>query len=204
MRKVPMRTGRAGTMVLALVCLAVIAACAPTAPVEPAAVTPAPAAATASIPPPRPAHKPKPVVAALPDPTPVPASVTPVPADTEAAAAATEATPPPPSGTFERLQGLDQQDTLAILGEPLQRSDSPPALLWRYVSRDCELQVYFYLDLESREMRVLHYEITSHDGIERPGQSCYGELVTERESRNGSARADSVGIQPDGSADRPR
>jgi hypothetical protein len=133
--------------------------------------------------PPHPTRKPSaPVVAALPAPQdatpPASQNVTP-PATTEAPG-------------FDKLQGLDQAETTAFLGEPLQRAESPPAVLWRYASRDCALDVYFYLDLQSREMRVLHYEVRNTDGSERSQQRCYGELVTAH-------RAEQTG-----SSDRPR
>ena len=120
--------------------------------------------------PPHPAHKPFPPAAA--------------PALAALPAPATEPTPPPaPSAevqSFDKLEGLDQSQTVAFLGQPLQRAEAPPAVLWRYASRDCALDVYFYLDLESREMRVLHYEVRNTDGNDRPQQRCYGELVTDR------------------------
>ncbi|HUZ71732.1 MAG TPA: hypothetical protein VMU87_01995 [Stellaceae bacterium] len=100
---------------------------------------------------------------------------------------------PRETDAFERLHGLDQNETIALLGEPLQRADAPPAILWRYQSRHCELDVYFYLDLESREMRVLHYEVRDQNAGAEPAQrQCYRELVTERHD------------DPAGRTDRPR
>jgi hypothetical protein len=174
------QVGRAGAMLGALSSALLVCGCM----MQPAPKAAA-QAATVALPqeeeaplPPRPARKPQvPMLAArpaTPDPTPAPAPE------------------PGLSQGFERLQGLDQGETKAFLGEPLQRAESPPAVLWRYASQDCALDVYFYLDLESREMRVLHYEVRNTDGSERPQQACYGELVTDR-------RADEAG-----SADRSR
>ena len=131
--------------------------------------------------PPHPTRKPPaPVVASLPPPQ----DETPPP----------DVPPPAETGAlgFDRLQGLDQTEITAFLGEPLQRAEAPPAVLWRYASRDCALDVYFYLDLESRAMRVLHYEVRNTDGSERSQQSCYGELVTARHA------------EQTGSSDSPR
>jgi hypothetical protein len=128
--------------------------------------------------PPRPARKPAqpapPALAALPPPA--------------------ESEPDADAGPgFERLQGLDEAATLALLGEPQERGESPPAILWHYAGQDCGLDVYFYLDLQSQEMRVLHYEVRDQDdGTGRPHQKCYRELVTGR------------GPEPAGSADSPR
>lgn len=160
------QAGRAGALVAAGCGMLVLAACtvpppvietAPAAAVEPAREEQPPA-------PPHPARKPPPpAVAALPPP---------------------QALPPPPASAetpgFDKLQGLDQGQTAALLGEPLQRAEAPPAVLWRYASRSCALDVYFYLDLESRELRVLHYEVRNIDGSELSQQRCYGELVTAR------------------------
>lgn len=153
-----------------------LAACMQTAPAPPPSAPPPVAAVEPprDLPPPapHPARKPaQPVLAALPP------------------AAPPEPTPP---ATVDRLQGLDQDTTMAMLGEPEQRVESPPAQLWRYASRGCELDLYFYLDLQSREMRVLHYEVRVTDGSERTQQRCYGELIAAR-------RADEAR-----SADRPR
>lgn len=152
-----------------------LAACLATPPAPPA---PPPAAAietpaeTARLPPPHPGKKPAPpAVATLPP-----------------AAAAAE----PPVRTVEQLQGLDQDGVMAVLGEPQQRAEAPPAQLWRYADRGCELDLYFYRDLQSREMRILHYDIRVTDGSTRTQQGCYGELVAAR-------RADEAR-----SADRPR
>ncbi|HXQ52720.1 MAG TPA: hypothetical protein VN802_16620 [Stellaceae bacterium] len=160
---------------------ALAAACAMTEPTPPPASPVASAAEPEEIaPPPHPARKPAPpapAVASLPAPEAVP-----VPEP-----------PPPVDGLgFARLQGLDQAETASILGEPLQRADAPPAQLWRYAGQDCELGVYFYLDLESRKMRVLHYEVRNTDGSDRSQQRCYDELVAARRA------------EPEGSPDRPR
>jgi hypothetical protein len=104
---------------------------------------------------------------------------------------ALESAPPAaaaPEDEFDRLTGLDQAATLAIFGEPQERSEAPPALLWRYAGSDCRLDVYFYLDLQTREMRVLHYDVTSTDnGNDQSRQKCFGELAAGRGDAAGSA-----------------
>jgi hypothetical protein len=173
--------GRVAVGLLAWSGVALTASCmAPEAP--PPAPPPAPPEAVSAEPPPpvvppRPARKPAqpaPALAALPPPA--------------ESAPETEAGP-----GFERLQGLDEAGTLALLGEPQGRGESPPAILWHYAGQDCGLDVYFYLDLQSQEMRILHYEVRDQDdGTERTHQKCYRELVTGR------------GADPPGSADSPR
>lgn len=132
-------------------------------------------AAVPSLPPPPPRKPPPPVpgLARLPEPA--------EPART-------------PSAGFDRLIGLDQPHLSALLGEPRQRAEAPPATIWRYFGQACELDVYFYFDLQSQAMRALHYEIRSHDSREQPAQQCYDELVSERRA----------GAEPAASSDRSR
>jgi hypothetical protein len=119
--------------------------------------------------PPPPPRKPTP---------PAPAAVTPVPVRLPEPTA-----PTAPASGFDRLIGLDQPRLTALLGEPRQRAEAPPATIWRYLGQACELDVYFYFDLQSQAMRALHYEIRSHESREQPAQQCYDELVSERRAR---------------------
>jgi hypothetical protein len=125
-------------------------------------------AAVSTLPPPPP-RKPPP---------PAPAVIAPVPVRLPEPAA-----PVAPASGFDRLIGLDQPRLTALLGEPRQRAEAPPATIWRYLGQACELDVYFYFDLQSQAMRALHYEIRSHESREQPAQQCYDELVSERRAR---------------------
>lgn len=125
-------------------------------------------AAVSTLPPPPP-HKPTP---------PAPAAVAPTPVRLPEPTA-----PVAPASGFDRLIGLDQPRLTALLGEPRQRAEAPPATIWRYLGQACELDVYFYFDLQSQAMRALHYEIRSHESREQPAQQCYDELVSQRRAR---------------------
>ncbi len=167
----PARLAVRTAMLLAGAGLALTACTAPPPPKlpPPPSASEAPAPQAEAPPPARPVHKPAPPVTAS-----LPAG-------------------PPEPDSFDRLHGLDQAEAEALLGEPKERAEAPPAIVWRYASRDCDLDVYFYLDLQSRETRVLHYEVRDHDERdERSQQKCYRELITER-------HVDQVG-----STDRPR
>jgi hypothetical protein len=95
---------------------------------------------------------------------------------------------PEPSETVDpaRVIGLDQAGTADWLGEPSQRTEAPPATIWRYLSRECEIDIYFYLDMQHRIMRALHYEVRSNDIVERRPERCFQQLVDERQ-RNGDS-----------------
>jgi hypothetical protein len=82
--------------------------------------------------------------------------------------------------SIDRLIGLDQPQIAAVLGEPQSRADAPPATIWRYSGAHCEIDIYFYLDLQSQAMRALHYEVKAHDLSERSAQRCYRALVSEQ------------------------
>jgi hypothetical protein len=139
----------------------------------PAATAEAPAVdvTRAPSPPPRPAHKPAP------------------PAPETGSTEPTETGPAEPTETVDptRVIGLDRAGTADWLGEPSQRTEAPPATIWRYVSRDCEIDVYFYLDMQNRIMRALHYEVRSNDIVERRPQQCFQQLVDEHQRGSNSA-----------------
>jgi len=84
----------------------------------------------------------------------------------------------------ERLIGLDQRDAEDWLGTPNQRSDAPPGTIWHYLSKDCQVDVYFYLDLQKGVMRALNYEVRSEDIVERRPERCFQQLVGEHRQRD--------------------
>lgn len=87
----------------------------------------------------------------------------------------------------ERLIGLDQRDAESWLGPPDQRTDAPPGTIWRYLSKDCQVDVYFYLDLQKGVMRALTYEVRSEDIVERRSERCFQQLVGEHRQRESNA-----------------
>jgi hypothetical protein len=150
----------------------------PAAPPPEPLVTPAAVTRLPPPPPRKPAPPPGPNLARLPPPS-----------ETEP-----ESPPPAPTGSFEQLVGLDQPHVAALLGDPNTRADAPPATIWRYGDTMCDVDIYFYLDLQSQTMRALHYEIRDHDLSERSDQRCYDALAGEQRAHAESA----------GGSDRPR
>jgi hypothetical protein len=94
----------------------------------------------------------------------------------------------------EHVIGMTPSEAVAWLGQPEQRSEAAPATIWRYAAPGCEVELYFYLDLQSKVTRVLHYEIRSNDGADRRRERCFEQLVAERRAHAGT----------DGGTDRPR
>jgi hypothetical protein len=140
------------------------------APPPPAAVAPPPLAALpppAALPP-RPARKP----------LPPPSGSAPIVAPPESG------TPAPAAFDPEILRGMRPEEVADVLGEPWQRAESAPATVWRYVSRLCELDLYFYLDLQSKVTRVLDLDFRPAD---YGRQRCIDQLVADRQAREGSS-----------------
>jgi hypothetical protein len=99
--------------------------------------------------------------------------------------------PAPPATEDEviepkRLIGLDQSQTAQWLGEPDQRIDGSPAIIWRYLTRNCQVEVYFYLDLQGRQWKALHFEVTSDYIDGRRSERCFQQIVDEHRRRDDS------------------
>jgi hypothetical protein len=137
----------------------------PAAPPSAALVQPEPPR-----PPPRPTRKP----------VPPPPGVTPVSrSPAEPIEPQPEAVRPPPPGP-EILRGMRPEEVSRVLGDPWQRAEAAPATVWRYVTRECQLDLYFYLDLQSRVTRVLDIVLRPAD---YGGERCLEQLVAERNAR---------------------
>jgi hypothetical protein len=145
-------------------------------PQQPAAKPPSPVA-------PRPARKPNPPAAIEGPETKGPAPE----ADGEALAM----TPPEPAGPSlsppiapplqaKELIGLDQTGATRLLGAATERTEEPPATVWRYKTATCQLDLYFYLDLRSGRMRTLHYTLQGDAADSAGRQNCLREIVAAR------------------------
>ncbi len=60
----------------------------------------------------------------------------------------------------ERLVGLDFDATKALLGDPAQRREQPPAKVWAYDGGHCLFSVFFYPSVDDTTFRVLAYEVS--------------------------------------------
>src|SRR6266436_1061023 len=145
----------------------------PTAAVE----APQPSLPRASLPPavPRPPHKPTP--------PPSPGSAAPEPADEAAAMIEPEAPAGAPAAAaspqVQELIGLDQPAATRLLGNAMERSEEPPATIWRYKTANCELDLFFYLDLRSGRMRTLHYAFKGDAADTARRQNCLRDLAAQ-------------------------
>ena len=78
------------------------------------------------------------------------------------------------------LIGLDQSGAMRLLGPATEKSDEPPATVWRYKTASCELDLFFYLDLRSGRMRTLHFSFKGEGTEVARRQECWRSLVASR------------------------
>jgi outer membrane biosynthesis protein TonB len=150
-----------------------LSGCAAPLPSSPAAAKvatasppPAPAVVRRPQPIPLPEHKPAPPSAgesvAMAAPQPAQTAAPPsTPAGESVAMAAPQPAPTAAAAAHllprRQLIGIDQRAAKRLFGAAAEVSEEPPATIWRWRSADCELDLYFYLDLRSGQMRSLHY-----------------------------------------------
>jgi hypothetical protein len=82
----------------------------------------------------------------------------------------------------KELIGLDQTAAIRLFGAAAERTEEPPATVWRYKTATCELDLFFYLDLRSGRMRTLHYTFKGDAADTARRQNCLSELVAARGS----------------------
>jgi hypothetical protein len=148
-------------------------------PPQTAAVQPAPQPAPVTLPPhpvPHPARKP----------TPPPAAES---QGSESGNQALAAVGPEATGReavtvpqASELIGLDEAAATRLLGQATERTEQPPATIWRYKTAACELDLYFYFDLRSGRMRTLHYAFEGDAADPAKRQNCLRDLVVARDS----------------------
>jgi len=94
--------------------------------------------------------------------------------------------PKPPPATDSSLPraseliGLDQPGATRLLGTAAEQFEKPPATVWRYKNATCELDLFFYLDLRSNQMRTLYYAVKGDGGDPARKQDCLESLHLAR------------------------
>ena len=96
--------------------------------------------------------------------------------------------PPPresedvPAG-LAAVVGYDQDAVRDLLGDPIWVEEIPPALSWQYASDQCVLRVLFFMEVTTRNFRVLSYDVTSDDDAIDVDQRCLSALVAQADDR---------------------
>jgi hypothetical protein len=87
--------------------------------------------------------------------------------------------PPVAEARPERVVGLTENALAQWLGPPANTREESPARVWRYEGIGCAFDVFFYLDLVSREFRALRYEVK---GSSNDDQRCLQPVFAGRGS----------------------
>lgn len=93
--------------------------------------------------------------------------------------------PTPAAPSLQALIGMAQPQTLERLGAPEAIGSQPPAKVWRYKAGNCELDLYFYLDLRSGQMRTLHYAFKGDADDTAKQQRCLQAITAARNASLG-------------------
>ena len=96
--------------------------------------------------------------------------------------------PPPreieaaPAG-LASVVGFDQDAVRDLLGDPIWVQEIPPALSWQYASDACVLELLFFMEVTTRNFRVLSYDVTSDDDAIDVDERCLSTLVAQADHR---------------------
>ena len=95
----------------------------------------------------------------------------------------TQSAPPAPVIEPEWLEQLTPEQALALFGEPTLRSERGSGVIWSYVRASCELDLHFFMNVQTKVSRVLDYDLRAGDGSDRSRQRCLEQLALERRDR---------------------
>ena len=84
--------------------------------------------------------------------------------------------PTTPSLTPEELLGMTANQMTSLFGKPVFVRRDPPGEFWRYRSKMCVLELYFYRDGVSQ--RVEHKEMRKNDQPVESQQACINEFLS--------------------------
>jgi hypothetical protein len=84
------------------------------------------------------------------------------------------------SPQVQELIGLDQPAATRLFGPAAERSEDAPATIWRYKTANCELDLFFYLDLRSGRMRTLHFAFRGDATDAARRQNCLRDLAARK------------------------
>ncbi|HEY4135753.1 MAG TPA: hypothetical protein VGO34_11115 [Alphaproteobacteria bacterium] len=93
--------------------------------------------------------------------------------------------PPParPQLDLQSLVGVGEQEITALLGDPRQVRNDPPAMVWDYAATGCSMSLFFYLDLKSQDFRTLAYNFDSGGATDSAKQACVNRIQESNRDR---------------------
>ena len=78
------------------------------------------------------------------------------------------------------LVGKNEMELQNILGSPRHVRNEPPAMVWRYVGSVCELDVFFYFDIDNQDFRVLAYKFYPDQATPRAESACIDRIRADK------------------------
>jgi len=118
---------------------------------------------------------------ATPDGTPAAApegTTAPAPDGTPGAAPETASVPPAVDRDDpKRLVGLNEAQTIGLLGDPFIAEERPPARIWTFSEGSCRLQVFFYPDLSDQHFEALTVSFSGIDDSDTARRACFEALL---------------------------
>jgi hypothetical protein len=75
------------------------------------------------------------------------------------------------------LVGLDEARASALLGPATSLESRAPATVWHYANSRCELDLMFYMEMRSGQMRSLHYDFKRGADTVGEQQTCLMTIV---------------------------
>lgn len=94
-------------------------------------------------------------------------------------------TPPPKPGaslSLPELVGMSEEEVARLLGTADTLREEPPATVWGYQAGTCALDLFFYMDVESRNFRALAYDVSTSDGVKGDAalNACLKQIMDRR------------------------
>jgi len=76
----------------------------------------------------------------------------------------------------DSLVGLSPVEVRELIGRPVTVADRAPARIWSYRSRECAVDVFFYLDVGSSTFRALTLDLKDSRGKATRAPHCLGSI----------------------------
>ncbi|HET8726445.1 MAG TPA: hypothetical protein VFO41_02950 [Alphaproteobacteria bacterium] len=77
----------------------------------------------------------------------------------------------------ETIIGLDETDMRERFGEPQWIQEEPPGVRWQYGTASCTVDVFFFMEVQTQELRVLSYDVTGQVDAQQSEQQCLVDLA---------------------------
>ncbi|MGH6879786.1 hypothetical protein [Hypericibacter sp.] len=77
----------------------------------------------------------------------------------------------------KRLVGLNEAQTIGLLGDPFIAEERPPARIWTFSEAGCRLQVFFYPDLSDQHFEALTVAFSGIDDTDMARRACFEALL---------------------------